>query len=129
MCQSPRKGMEYIAGIDYDGDTRYPPSFKGQFRISRDNGQSSVTLTMNNLQDKDSGSYFCGKSAGAGTAGYRIVPTPISVSPVDPREPSSLCHGKIHHPRPFPQTTALGPITVPEAQPGTGSAPNLSWWL
>nr|NDP19336.1 immunoglobulin gamma heavy chain [Bos taurus] len=75
--QAPGKALEWVGGIDNNGDTYYNPALKSRLSITKANSKSQVSLSVGSVTPKDTATYYCVKlsdsrngDGGDGCAGY-----------------------------------------------------------
>nr|NDP11722.1 immunoglobulin mu heavy chain [Bos taurus] len=61
--QAPGKALEWVGGINSDGDGRtgYNPALKSRLSITKDNSKSQVSLSVSSVTPEDTATYYCAK--------------------------------------------------------------------
>ena len=59
--QAPGKALEYLGGIDSDGDTGYNPALKSRLSITKDNSKIHVSLSLSSVTTEDTATYYCAR--------------------------------------------------------------------
>nr|NDP12777.1 immunoglobulin mu heavy chain [Bos taurus] len=59
--QAPGKALEWVGGIDNDGDTYYNPALKSRLSITKDNSKSQVSLSVSSVTPEDTATYYCAR--------------------------------------------------------------------
>ena len=61
VSQAPGKALEWLGGIDNDGDTGYNPALKSRLSITKDNSKSQVSLSVSSVTTEDTATYYCAR--------------------------------------------------------------------
>ena len=87
--QAPGKALEWVGGLDNDGDTCYNPALKSQLSITKDNSKSQVSLSLSSVTPEDTAVYYCAKDTvrGSQCEPYKNLP---ALGPVTTRGSSGL---------------------------------------
>nr|NDP19283.1 immunoglobulin gamma heavy chain [Bos taurus] len=77
--QAPGKAVEWVGGIDNDGDTYYNPALKSRLSITKDNSKTQVSLSVNSMTPEDTATYYCVKCTGVLVEGLVMATVPVLV--------------------------------------------------
>nr|NDP12834.1 immunoglobulin mu heavy chain [Bos taurus] len=61
--QAPGKALEWVGGIDNDGDRCYNPALKSRLSITKDNSKNQVSLWVSSVTTEDTATYYCTKES------------------------------------------------------------------
>nr|NDP19269.1 immunoglobulin gamma heavy chain [Bos taurus] len=68
--QAPGKAVEWVGGIDDNGDTGYNLALKSRLSITKDNSKSQVSLSVSSVTPEDTATYYCAKCSSGGYYGH-----------------------------------------------------------
>ncbi|TKC33191.1 hypothetical protein EI555_021549, partial [Monodon monoceros] len=64
--QPPRKGLEWMGIICYNGATAYNPSLKSRTSISSDTSKNQYSLQLSSVITEDTATYYCARDTVTG---------------------------------------------------------------
>nr|NDP12350.1 immunoglobulin mu heavy chain [Bos taurus] len=71
--QAPGKALEWVGGIDSDGNTCYNPAMKSRLGITKDNSKSQVSLSLSSVTTEDTATYYCAKCIDGASCRYGYI--------------------------------------------------------
>nr|NDP09844.1 immunoglobulin mu heavy chain [Bos taurus]NDP10398.1 immunoglobulin mu heavy chain [Bos taurus] len=70
--QSAGKALEWLGGINKEGNRGYNTALKSRLSITKDNSETQVSLSLSSVTTEDTATYYCtkGRSGGYGYYGW-----------------------------------------------------------